>query len=178
MLRGIALAIILIRALLSNVVMFDAHAPDGSFGLVICSGHGPMFPIASPMNESIANRPTYAKLGSADIGEMGNMAMDAMPMSSPSPSDTSASHTSSVSTISSDLHGTMDMADSQQDSDAICAFSAVLFAALVTAVVRLILCVLAVRRTRFRQGRSPIVAAVTLYRLALSRAPPPFALAY
>lgn len=35
--------VLLSRALLSSNVMLDIDAPAGSFGLVMCSGHGPIF---------------------------------------------------------------------------------------------------------------------------------------
>jgi hypothetical protein len=39
----LGLALLFARALLPGAVMFDADESTGDFGLVICSGHGPMF---------------------------------------------------------------------------------------------------------------------------------------
>lgn len=41
----VVFTVLLSRALLSSNVMLDIEAPAGSFGLVMCSGHGPVFPI-------------------------------------------------------------------------------------------------------------------------------------
>jgi len=165
------LAIILIRGLLSNVVMFDVHSFDGGFGLVMCSGSGPIFPAINMAKMSSEDAGTN---GDAQFGKMPGMLMDDMSMSSPTSFHASDSNTSSKDFASSGHQNSMNMGGPTQGDGAICPFSAALFAATITLVVFVFFSVTSVRRKRFRQGRHTIVAFVTPYRLALTRAPPLF----
>ena len=169
MLRWMALAIILARGLLSNVVMFDANAPSGSFGLVICSGYGPMFATTSAQPQATTDGLAHAQPG----GHMSVMAMPGMNMPMPSSASSASSDgTNANSHASDDGHGSMNMDDSMQGGSAICPFSAALFAAVFTVIVFLLLATDTVRRVRVRRRRTIRVVTTTPYRLPPSRAPP------
>lgn len=57
------LALFFCRALVSNALMLDPGAPSGSFGLAICSGHGPL----SFASFSASGRADAASIGMARI---------------------------------------------------------------------------------------------------------------
>jgi hypothetical protein len=174
--RWAAVMILLCRGLLSGAVMFDMHAPVGSFGLVICSGFGPMFPSIDARNaaqndDAMADQ---VDMRAHDTGmTMSGMTMDsamADTMSDASlPRDTSAPDTMSGGMP---MHATADAND-------ICAFSAALLLGVSALVVVVLLLgtLPIVRRLRTRCARV-LHYPLRPFALPLSRAPPaavPFA---
>ncbi|WP_157685692.1 hypothetical protein [Robbsia andropogonis] len=172
MLRWMALAILLIRGLLSNVVMFDTHAPGENFALVICSGRGPMFSDTTASNMSMANRPSAVAPAQTPLRMMEEMPMDGTSMPSAIPSGTSASGLNAADQVTNGDQGSKDMDGSAHGGDTICSFSAVLFAAVVSLIIFLLISVPTACLRSFRQCRSVLVANATPYRLARTRAPP------
>jgi hypothetical protein len=142
----VVFAVLMSRALLSSVVMLDADAPVGSFGLVICSGHGPMFPNAIDKSSPVAMQ--------MDSGMMMDMPGMAMP---------------STSDKTSQQHGAM---DEQPDSNSLCPFSAAFLTAItVTAFVSLILFLIVVTLSWAPPAIASFVAS-SPHRRPRTRAPP------
>ncbi|WP_347557637.1 hypothetical protein [Robbsia sp. KACC 23696] len=150
--------ILLCRGLLSGAVMFDMDAPAGDFGLVMCSGYGPMFPAA---DGSRAER-------QADAGMSMDMSMP-MPMPMTDHATIDQDKTGAVSSVMPDgmpMHATADAND-------ICAFSAALLLGIGALFVVLLLvgALSTVRRLRIRYVRI-VAGAPSPFALPLSRAPP------
>jgi len=161
-------ALLLLRALLSSAVMLDPDAPEGSYGLVICSGFGPLFPVAATGGGQAAP----AMMGS---GSMGGMAMPGMP-------EMHASHhgTAAVKPVVSGDASVADIGTHMGDQDAsdsggVCPFSAAFLTAIVSLfVVSLFLGVVTSGRSWRNVG--PIsYLSLTRFGRPLSRGPPAFA---
>lgn len=166
LLRWGAVMVMLCRGLLCGAVMFDMNAPAGSFGLVICSGFGPMFPAtAKDPNDHLPPMPDDRAASHTD------MAMDMsmpMPMSTVTSTDSDRSSTLIPGAMSDSMpmHGTTSVSN-------ICAFSAALLTGIGALFVALLLMVAlpTIRRVRNRFVRV-VIRTPLPFSLPLSRAPP------
>ena len=136
------------RALLSSVVMLDADAPVGSFGLVMCSGHGPMF------SGNPAERSAVPMQMQMDTGMQ--MAMHGMAMAS-------------SSDATKPPHSAM---GEQSDPNSLCAFSAAFLTAITVAAVFSLLVFLIIIGQSWTSSQIIAFIALSPHRRPRTRAPP------
>jgi len=154
-------AVLLLRALLSGTVMLDPDAPEGSFGLVLCSGFGPMFPVAATGSENLALPMGVMSTGGMVMPGMHDGHHDA------------ASVKSVVSTEALPADTGRHMSDQDpSDSGSLCPFSAAFLTAIVSLfIVSLFLGV--VTSGRFWRNAGPVnYLSLIRFGRPLSRGPP------
>jgi len=154
--------LLLLRALLSGTVMLDPDAPEGSYGLVICSGFGPMFP-ATPTSGVFA-----AAMASMSTGDMVMPAMRAAQRDSAAVKPATSSDALPVST------GGHAGGQDPSDSGGLCPFSAAFFMAIFSLlIVSLLLSVLTSKRV-WRNAGPIVYQSLMRFGRPLSRGPPAY----
>jgi hypothetical protein len=113
----IVFAVLLFRALLSSAVMFDPDAPANSFGLVLCSGHGPLM-----LHDEAPGTGPDAMLS----GMSGMMAM---------PDHALPGNAAGIMHTPTHSHSHADGSTADGDDNSICPFSAVFLSAICTLLV-------------------------------------------
>lgn len=185
-LYGLILAVLFARALLSGTVMVDPDAAAGSFGLVICSGQGPMFSnmtmgTPSPRVQGDRNE-------REDVAHGRPMATMAMPMSMPAAAAHGRAREKTQPSVAHDAptpqhvhigiqgpmidHHVGGSVGTDSGSAGICAFSAAFLIAIAALFVfTLFLISITVERFRHSPGDRHL-AIPTAHSRPLSRAPP------
>ncbi|AMV48241.1 hypothetical protein [Paraburkholderia caribensis] len=144
----LAFTVLFARALLPGVVMLGFGAPQASFGLVMCSGHGPMFAHDQAMT---------------DMGDMGGMDMSSAPMPGMDMS----------SAMKMDDHPSMlGHSSAMGDMGDLCPFSAAFIVACFGIALACLLFTLAAIARVWRVVLARTVFLPSLYFRPLSRAPP------
>lgn len=115
----IVFTVLLVRALLSSVVMLDPDAPTGSFGLVMCSGQGPLFSRAGMTMDAMPSMSSTMVTSMAK--SIPGMAMS--PRTVPAASSKGASASDNQESVGND------------DSGSLCAFSAAFFAVIASIAI-------------------------------------------
>jgi hypothetical protein len=169
------------RALLSSAVMLDADGPEGSYGLVMCSGSGPMFPdMAGAMNADPHVPDALSGMQMGDHGAMSGMVMpSAMSMVMSPTTSPVMSTTMSGMVMPNPAHADdtapMPMGSMGSDKDNLCPFSAAFLTAIASVVfLSLFIGVIIANRSWSTTGITIAIRIVSHAR-PRARAPPIFA---
>jgi hypothetical protein len=164
--------------------MLDADGPEGSYGLVMCSGSGPMFPdMAAPVatNADISHHPdAMSGMQMSDHGAMSDMVMPSAMSMVMSPTTSPVMSTTMSGMVMPDpAHADdtapMPMGSMGSDKDNLCPFSAAFLTAIASVVfLSLFIGVIIANRSWSTTG---VTIAIRLLSHARprARAPPIFA---